>query len=1048
MGAGGSGGSSDPNGGMYGVYVGAGRNDGVQRVYASNANGTQRDGQIYEFTWTGSTWSKAVVGIGATNWGMDQVVVGNGRNDGTQRVYGGNLDGFLYEFSWTGSAWSRSQIDLGVGLSGTYFPVIGAGRNDGVQRLYVGNDNFGIYELTWTGSAWSEVKIGVGTRYGRGVALGPGRSDGVNREYAIAGSGFEFSWNGSNWTSTNIGGSGLPVPGLGRNTTTEYLYAADSGGVHESSWTGTAWAPQTMIASAAGNALVIGAGRNDGVKRIYSAGSDGSVYEVSQGPPSLATGISAASRTTGTITWSWTDNSGGTSGFRVLSSSGASLSGDLPAGTVSWQQTGLSTNTASTIAVAAFDFGGASTSALVTANTLAAPPASFAVTAVSSFSVSLSWSANSNPIGTNYQLDYWNAGGSTTSVSSAGFAATVAGLLPRTSYYFQLAGKNGDGILTNEVQASMMTTGPPAPPANVSASSRTTTSITWSWTDPSGGTSGFRVLASNGAPLSGDLAAGTTYWQQTGFSTNTVSSVEVAAFDSGGASTSSLVSAYTLAAPATGFAVTAVSSFSVSLQWSANSNPGGTSYRFDYWKAGGSTTSSVGAGLTATATGLSPRTSYYFQIAARNGDGLLSSESRASVVTLGAPAPPGGVFASSKAATSITWCWADASGGTSGFRVLSTSGTSLSGDLAGGTTCWQQVGLSTNTASAVQVAAFDYGGVSTSAATAAYTLAAVPAGFAATAVSSYSASLQWSADSNPNGTSYQLDYWKAGSSTTSITGAGLAATINDLSPRTSYYFQVAARNGDGLMTGEVRISTLTKPEPNYVSPTTDTMYVATDGTHVELQAGAVSSAAFVLVGQPASSPPAVTDPKVKGTSLIRQITLSDGTHQLNKSVVVRVPYTAGDIAGLDESSLRLFTYDDARGVWVLTSNSAVDTSGKLVSGQVNHFSLFQVMAITLSGAAVDDLTNYPNPFSPLRGQTTKIHYLLASDQDARIRIFDPFGGLVWDTTYAAGQTGGQAGPNDVTWDGTTGGGRRVSMGAYICVVESGGAKIKTRIGVK
>ena len=65
-----------------------------------------------------------------------------------------------------------------------------------------------------------------------------------------------------------------------------------------------------------------------------------------------------------------------------------------------------------------------------------------------------------------------------------------------------------------------------------------------------------------------------------------------------------------------------------------------------------------------------------------------------------------------------------------------------------------------------------------------------------------------------------------------------------------------------------------------------------------------------------------------------------------------------------------------------------------------------------------------------------------------IRIFDPYGSLVWDDQFSSGASGGRNGPNEVTWDGKTPDGRYVAADAYICLINAGGLKGKRIIGVK
>ena len=46
-----------------------------------------------------AAWNNSIVGVG-TSW-MESLAVGNGRNDGVTRVYGGNRDTHIYEFTYS-----------------------------------------------------------------------------------------------------------------------------------------------------------------------------------------------------------------------------------------------------------------------------------------------------------------------------------------------------------------------------------------------------------------------------------------------------------------------------------------------------------------------------------------------------------------------------------------------------------------------------------------------------------------------------------------------------------------------------------------------------------------------------------------------------------------------------------------------------------------------------------------------------------------------------------------------------------------------------------
>ncbi len=90
--------------------------------------------------------------------------------------------------------------------------------------------------------------------------------------------------------------------------------------------------------------------------------ADTGVSSASPFLPTAPSGLSGTAESTTTITWSWTDNSGNETGFKVEDSSNNSKSGNLAAGTTSWQETSLSPNTSYTRHIHAFNTSGDSSS--------------------------------------------------------------------------------------------------------------------------------------------------------------------------------------------------------------------------------------------------------------------------------------------------------------------------------------------------------------------------------------------------------------------------------------------------------------------------------------------------------------------------------------------------------------------------------------------------------------------------------------------------------------------------------------------------------------
>ena len=79
---------------------------------------------------------------------------------------------------------------------------------------------------------------------------------------------------------------------------------------------------------------------------------------------------------------------------------------------------------------------------------------------------------------------------------------------------------------------------------------------------------------------------------------------------------------------------------------------------------------------------------------------------------------------------------------------------------------------------------------------------------------------------------------------------------------------------------------------------------------------------------------------------------------------------------------------------------------------------------------IGHVINYPNPFNP-PGQTTLIKYTLSKDAYITIYIYNTNGERIWQYSASPGSQGGQAGPNEVVWNGITAFRGVVGSGVYL-----------------
>jgi len=94
--------------------------------------------------------------------------------------------------------------------------------------------------------------------------------------------------------------------------------------------------------------------------------------------------------------------------------------------------------------------------------------------------------------------------------------------------------------------------------------------------------------------------------------------------------------------------------------------------------------------------------------------------------------------------------------------------------------------------------------------------------------------------------------------------------------------------------------------------------------------------------------------------------------------------------------------------------------------------------------ALSEVSNFPNPFNPLSGDSalnkTIITYALDQDAKVTIYIYSLTGDLVRTMEFAAGTEGGKGNTggykNRVTWNGRNGDGLVAANGTYICKIVS------------
>ena len=91
----------------------------------------------------------------------------------------------------------------------------------------------------------------------------------------------------------------------------------------------------------------------------------------------------------------------------------------------------------------------------------------------------------------------------------------------------------------------------------------------------------------------------------------------------------------------------------------------------------------------------------------------------------------------------------------------------------------------------------------------------------------------------------------------------------------------------------------------------------------------------------------------------------------------------------------------------------------LASNEASRISIVTMEARVSGGAVkmIGNPLNYPNPFKPMSGQSTRIQYTLTADAPVTLIIYDITGHEVKRFNFSSGENGGRANINSVFWDG-------------------------------
>jgi hypothetical protein len=244
----------------------------------------------------------------------------------------------------------------------------------------------------------------------------------------------------------------------------------------------------------------------------------------------------------------------------------------------------------------------------------------------------------------------------------------------------------------------------------------------------------------------------------------------------------------------------------------------------------------------------------------------------------------------------------------------------------------------------------------------------------------------------------------------------------------TYYFE--AKNA----TETVTTSLLDAPDVNVIVAGQDSVIMGDDGTEIRVPKDTLNAGVTFNISNATSVPEGIIAGSVgnpiKSTNVAKEISASDGTKTFTNNIRIKIPFTNADVSGLNKSNLKLFYYNNTDGInlWALIPSSTVDTANNTITVEVNHMTIFKVMAIDVASAK---MVLYNNLFNPAKGEKVYFKYDLTKEENVNIVIYNIIGQRVKELLNDRRTAGSYT---DLTWDGSNDSGEVCASGTYIVYI--------------
>jgi autotransporter-associated beta strand protein len=382
------------------------------------------------------------------------------------------------------------------------------------------------------------------------------------------------------------------------------------------------------------------------------------------------------------------------------------------------------------------------------------------------------------------------------------------------NYMIQVSINDIGGSSASSQSTATVALAAPAAPSTLTATATSSSQINLTWADHSNNETGFQIERATNSAFTQDVtlvattAANATSYPDTSLADGKQYYYEVIATDAAGdSSPSNIANAITWLPALSNLSATVLSSSQVRLDWTINStNQSGFVVQRSTDGINFTTIPPTTAADAAsyTDTGLSPGTTYYYQVQATNA--LTSSPFCDAISTVTIPAAPTAT-ATADSAGQITVSWNDVPG-EDGFTVErspdGTTGWTPVGPPEAGALSYPDTGLDAGVTYYYRVSASNISGTSSPSAVASATTTGTvldaPTDLSATVISANEIDLSWTASDSPDASGYVIYV-----STDGATFAAFDEVTTDqttyqatwLTPGVNYTFQVTTNGLDG-----------------------------------------------------------------------------------------------------------------------------------------------------------------------------------------------------------------------------------------------------------